>query len=86
MTLVMLEPSVCAPRSHVLKLFFRYLWVGLAIVLCLAAAGLLVFFMFPRDVVLQSKRPYLDPVGVVAVNVSKQYVNFLIIVSTLTLA
>ena len=63
------------------SLIFRYLWVGLAILLCVTAAGLLVFFMFPRDVVLTSTRPYLDPVGSVTVNVTKQYVNFEIIVS-----
>lgn len=56
-----------------------YLWVGLAILLCLVAAGLLLFFMFPRDVMLESTKPYLDPIGPVKVNVTEQYVNFEII-------
>lgn len=56
-----------------------HLWVGLAVLLCLLAAGLLVFFMFPRSVMLQSTKPYLEPVGAVVINVTAQYVNFRII-------
>ena len=63
---------------------FRHLWVGLAVLLCILSAGLLVFFMFPRSVMLESTKPYLDPTGTVAVNVTEQYVNFEVIVSTCT--
>ena len=43
-----------------------------------------MFFMFPRSVMLESTKPYLDPTGTVAVNVTEQYVNFEIFVSTLS--
>lgn len=56
-----------------------HLWVGLAVLLCILAAGLLVFFMFPRSVMLESTKPYLDPIGTVAVNVTEQYVSFEVI-------
>ncbi|XP_060576421.1 transmembrane protein 106B-like [Ruditapes philippinarum] len=55
-----------------------YLWVCLAVVVCLTAAGLLMFFMFPRGVDMTSKKPYLSPVGAVYINVTQQYVNFTI--------
>lgn len=55
-----------------------YLWVCLAVVLCLAIAGLVMFFLFPRGVDMTSRKPYLNPVGPVYVNVSRQYVNFII--------
>ncbi|KAL3832499.1 hypothetical protein ACJMK2_024138 [Sinanodonta woodiana] len=54
-----------------------YLYVGLAVFLCLATAGLLVFFIFPRDVQLKSQRPYLHP-SQVYVNVSESFVSFFI--------
>ncbi|XP_045169980.2 transmembrane protein 106B-like [Mercenaria mercenaria] len=55
-----------------------YIWVCLAVVVCLTAAGLLMFFMFPRGVEMTSTKPYLNPVGPVYINVSEQYVYFTI--------
>lgn len=56
-----------------------HIWVGLAVLLCLTVAGLVMFFLFPRSVVLSSSKPYLDPVGPVTINVSEEYVNFVIV-------
>ncbi|WAQ94711.1 T106B-like protein [Mya arenaria] len=51
-----------------------YIWVGLAVLLTLVLAGLLIFFIMPRSVDIASKRPYLRPVGAVynRFNVSNQ--------------
>ncbi|XP_052802055.1 transmembrane protein 106B-like [Mya arenaria] len=53
-----------------------YIWVGLAVLLTLVLAGLLIFFIMPRSVDIASKRPYLRPVGAVYVNTTEDVVNF----------
>ncbi|KAL4222890.1 hypothetical protein ACF0H5_018930 [Mactra antiquata] len=55
-----------------------YVWVCLAVFLCLTTAGLLMFFMFPRGVEMMSRKPYLNPIGSVYVNVTQSYVHFTI--------
>lgn len=48
---------------------FRVLYVVIAVVLCLTAGGLLLFFLFPRTVNLSSTQPLLQPTNVF-INVS----------------
>lgn len=43
---------------------FRVLYVVIAVVLCLTAGGLLLFFLFPRTVNLTSTQPLLQPTNV----------------------
>ncbi|XP_069111284.1 transmembrane protein 106B-like [Argopecten irradians] len=52
-----------------------YLYVCLAVFLCLTAAGLLLFFMFPRNVTLESNKPFLYPQNL---SISVQNVHFII--------
>ncbi|XP_060065117.1 transmembrane protein 106B-like [Ylistrum balloti] len=52
-----------------------YLYVCLAVFLCLTAAGLLLFFMFPRNVTIESNKPFLYPQNL---SIAVQSVQFLI--------
>ncbi|OWF39349.1 transmembrane protein 106B-like [Mizuhopecten yessoensis] len=52
-----------------------YLYVCLAVFLCLTAAGLLLFFMFPRNVTIESNKPFLSPQNL---SIAVQSVQFLI--------
>ncbi|KAL3832611.1 hypothetical protein ACJMK2_024241 [Sinanodonta woodiana] len=64
-------------RDKRLKPRRTYLYVCLAVFVCLLTAGLLVFFMFPRDVQLKSQSPYLYP-SQVYVNTSENFVSFFV--------
>lgn len=55
-----------------------YLYVGVAILLCLITAGLCMFFLFPRDVVVTSNRPLLEPLRML-LNVSAYFVNLTVV-------
>ena len=58
----------------------RVPYVGLAIALCLLATGLCAFFLFPRDVVITSNRPLLEPLKL-QLNYSASFVNITVVVS-----
>lgn len=73
-TLVALIPM----RDKRLKPRRTYLYVCLAIFLCLLVAGLLLFFLCPRDVTLRSNSPYLLPHNL-HINLTQEYVHFYII-------
>jgi hypothetical protein len=61
-------------------LFYRWLYVCLAIAVCLVTAGLLIFFMFPRDVKLSSNVKLLLPHNL-TIDKKNMFVNFFIVVS-----
>lgn len=52
-----------------------WLYVIIAIMVCVLTAGTSMFFLFPRDVVITSNRPLLQPVFL-DLNVSATFVNF----------
>ncbi|PVD29833.1 hypothetical protein C0Q70_09090 [Pomacea canaliculata] len=54
----------------------RVLYVAVATFICVVIAGLCMFFLFPRDVVVTSDHPpFLEPIFV-NLNLSAYYVNF----------
>lgn len=73
-TLVALIPL----KDKRLKPRRTYLYVCIAIFLCLLVGGLLLFFLCPRDVSLNSNRPYLLPHNLY-INETQEYVHFFII-------
>ncbi|XP_076461667.1 transmembrane protein 106B-like [Babylonia areolata] len=52
-----------------------WLYVAIAVFLCVGTAGTCMFFLFPRDVVISSTRPLLQPIFL-DLNVSAMFVNF----------
>jgi len=61
---------------------FRLLYVVIAVLLCFIAAGLLLFFLFPRTVSLSSTEPFLHPTNIY-VNVSASILFFTVTVCLL---
>ncbi|KAJ8314090.1 hypothetical protein KUTeg_008651 [Tegillarca granosa] len=55
-----------------------YLYVGLAVLICLLAAGLLLFFLLPRNVTIQSNKPLLLPQNL-TINKTEKFVDFIIV-------
>lgn len=62
-------------RDKRLKPRRTVLYVLIAVFLCLLMAGLCMFFLFPRDVIVSSNRPLLEPIFL-DLNVSATFVNF----------
>lgn len=65
-------------RDDRLKPRRTYLYVGLAVFICLLAAGLLLFFLLPRNVTMQSNSPLLLPQNL-TINKVKKFVEFVIV-------
>ncbi|KAK7453919.1 hypothetical protein BaRGS_00039610 [Batillaria attramentaria] len=65
-------------RDKRLKPRRTVLYVLIAVFLCLLTAGLCMFFLFPRDVIVSSNRPLLQP-AYLDLNVSATFVNFTVV-------
>ncbi|GFR98502.1 transmembrane protein 106B [Elysia marginata] len=54
------------------------LYVAIAVGLCILTAGLLIFFLMPRDITISSNRPFLQPKHI-DINVTAKFANFTVI-------
>lgn len=54
------------------------LYVAIAVGLCILTAGLLIFFLMPRDITISSNRPFLEPKHI-DINVTARFANFTVI-------
>ncbi|RUS79547.1 hypothetical protein EGW08_012677 [Elysia chlorotica] len=54
------------------------LYVAIAVGLCIVTAGLLIFFLMPRDITISSNRPFLQPKHI-DINVTAKFANFTVI-------
>uniref|UniRef100_A0A2C9LM39 Uncharacterized protein n=1 Tax=Biomphalaria glabrata TaxID=6526 RepID=A0A2C9LM39_BIOGL len=54
------------------------LYVAIAVLLCALTAGLLIFFLMPRDITISSNRPFLQPKHI-DINVTAKFANFTVI-------
>ena len=54
--------------------------MAVAVGLCILTAGLLIFFLMPRDITISSNRPFLQPEQI-DINVTAKFANFTVIVS-----
>ncbi|XP_041365086.1 transmembrane protein 106B-like isoform X2 [Gigantopelta aegis] len=61
-------------RDKRLKPQRTILYVILAIIVCMLTTFLILFFLFPRDVILSSNKPVIDPIYL-KVNVSQTFAN-----------
>lgn len=62
-------------------IWHRCLYVSLAITVCLLTAGLLIFFMFPRDVKISNDVKLLLPKNL-TIDLKREAVNFIVEVSS----
>ncbi|XP_035825337.1 transmembrane protein 106B [Aplysia californica] len=51
------------------------LYVAIAVSLCVVTGGLLIFFLMPRDIVISSNRPFLQPKHI-DINSTSRFANF----------